>query len=81
MRWASLLAVLTLGACSGPANVAEEYVSAPKVYTVVDPDDPHVVLENGERIGVEGAQAGQQIDLGSVLVEKKKKVDDGAARK
>lgn len=80
MRRAMLMAVLTLGACSGPANVAEEYVSTPKVYTVVDPEDPHVILESGERIGVEGAQAGQQIDLGSLFVERKKKVDGGAAK-
>ena len=73
MRRAILLAVLTFGACSGPANVAEEYESTPKLYTVVDPDDPHVVLDDGTRMGVDGAKAGDQIDVGSLMVTRKKK--------
>lgn len=73
MRRAVLLAVLTFGACSGPANVAENYEGGtPKFYTVVDSGDPHVVLESGERVGVDGAQAGDQVDLGSLGFSRKK---------
>ena len=73
MRRAILLAIVTLSACSSPANVAEEYESEPKVYTVIDPDDPHVVLEDGARMGVDGAQAGDQVDIGSLTLRRKQK--------
>jgi hypothetical protein len=77
MRRAVLLAALTCSACSGPTTVAEKYEGGtPKFYTVVDPKDPHVVLDDGTRMGVDGAQAGDQVDLGSLMYSLKKTVDD-----
>lgn len=73
MRRAVWMAILSMTACSGPTNVADEYESTPKFYTVVDPEDPKVLLEDGTQMRVEGAEAGQQIDIGSLMMRKKAK--------
>ncbi len=62
MRGIVLAATVLLGACVRPPATQ----TASKIATVVDSDEPKVLLDNGLPLRLEGVQAGDQVDLASL---------------